>query len=630
MIKRVGFALGAQTSLSTTVQLIESVKKGKKSALSTSPSEGGSTSLSQQQIISHLWQYSKLIKVLQNEGVSIHWTSFSASSNFEITLLMKSLGLAFDEKRALSFSDFTKCDYSHIIYLPLDVEQNKQVEQLARLSMLSPKTTKVALSSIPTWDRSQLMALKETWTWLDPIQQSKLQTFAGDVIETVTGKTVEVDLDPENKAEFAPLIISRNESMKELLALVDTVADSDSTILLTGESGTGKELIARRIHSKSDRSKNKLVAINCAAIPSELLESELFGHTKGAFTGANYDRMGRFQLADGGSIFLDEIGDIHISLQVKLLRVLQEKSIEPVGSADTIKTDCRIIAATNKDLELEVAEGRFREDLFYRLNVIPVHLPPLRERKEDIESLVNHFIKKFNTEKSRRVTGITRAGVRSMAAYHWPGNIRELENFIERMVVLKSSGMIDVMDFPEKYRNMTLSEIEYMDIMNPKPKVVQTPQVVSSDATLSEQHQGQTRREGIMKEQNIFNQRPVQTTGEESSTAKTTVSGNYYGGGSTTVSQTAPQTDSPISIEEVLQFVDENFVFPEGGLDFNDIVDQFENILIMKALNRTKWNRNRASGMLKLNRTTLVEKLKKKQLMPPAEFAHKAPRTREI
>ena len=318
-------------------------------------------------------------------------------------------------------------------------------------------------------------------------------------------------------------------------------------------------------------------------------------------------------------------------MQVKLLRVLQEKSVEPVGSAQSIQTNCRIIAATNKDLEQEVADGNFREDLFYRLNVIPVHLPPLRERKEDIESLVKHFIKKFNTEKSRRVTGITRAGVRAMAAYHWPGNIRELENLIERMVVLKSSGMIDVMDFPEKYRKITLSEIEYADIMNPQPKVVQTPKVVSRDSTLSAQHQGQARREGTMKEQNIFNTRPIQTNAnEETATAKTTAGGSYYGG-STTVSQMAPQTsESPISIEEVLQFVDENFVFPEGGLDFNDIVDQFENILIMKALNRTKWNRNRASGMLKLNRTTLVEKLKKKQLMPPSEFAHKAPRTREI
>ena len=170
MIKRVGFALGAQTSLSTTIQLIESVKKGKKFALSTAPAGG----LSQQQIISHLWQYSKLIKVLQEEGVAIHWTSFSASSQFEITLLMKSLGLTFDEKRALSFGDFTKCDYSHIVYLPLDVNQDKQVEQLARLSMLSPKTSKVALSHEPTWGRSQLMALKETWGVVGPQAAEKI------------------------------------------------------------------------------------------------------------------------------------------------------------------------------------------------------------------------------------------------------------------------------------------------------------------------------------------------------------------------------------------------------------------------------------------------------------------------
>lgn len=245
-------------------------------------------------------------------------------------------------------------------------------------------------------------------------------------------------------------LIGNSDAMKRILELIDKVADSDSTVLIYGESGTGKELVARAIHYRSDRMDKPLVPINCAAIPSDLLESELFGYEKGAFTGAHRTKIGRFEYANGGTLFLDEIGEMSPQLQVKLLRVLQEKSFERLGGVRPIQIDVRIIAATNRNLEKAMEEGKFREDLYYRLSVIPIHIPPLRERKEDIPVLVEHFLEKFNREKGRNITGISPKAMDKLMSYWWPGNVRELENLIERVVVLKRSGTIDVEDLPEK------------------------------------------------------------------------------------------------------------------------------------------------------------------------------------
>lgn len=245
-------------------------------------------------------------------------------------------------------------------------------------------------------------------------------------------------------------LIGNSDAMKRILELIDKVADSDSTVLIYGESGTGKELVARAIHYRSDRMDKPLVPINCAAIPSDLLESELFGYEKGAFTGAHRTKIGRFEYANGGTLFLDEIGEMSPQLQVKLLRVLQEKSFERLGGVRPIQIDVRIIAATNRNLEKAMEEGKFREDLYYRLSVIPIHIPPLRERKEDIPVLVEHFLEKFNREKGRNITGISPKAMDKLMTYWWPGNVRELENLIERVVVLKRSGTIDVEDLPEK------------------------------------------------------------------------------------------------------------------------------------------------------------------------------------
>lgn len=314
-------------------------------------------------------------------------------------------------------------------------------------------------------------------------------------------------------------IIGQSEQIKDVLNLVNRVAESDSTVLITGESGTGKELIAKAIHFNSSNSNSPFVPVNCGAIPSELLESELFGHVKGAFTGAVANRVGRFELAHGGTIFFDEIGDMSPHLQVKLLRVLQDKKFERVGDTKTIQTDVRIIAATNVDLEKAVAEGRFREDLYYRLNIIPINVPSLRDRVGDLPILIDHFINKFNKNKKQQLTGFSQDTLDVLAHYPWPGNIRELENLVERLSILKGGGEVGTYDLPERYR-------------------------------INKQYNNKA----------------------------------------------------------------EEIVIPENGIDFNSAVNSYENALIMKALEKTGWNRNQAAILLKLNRTTLVEKIKKKGL----------------
>jgi len=231
-------------------------------------------------------------------------------------------------------------------------------------------------------------------------------------------------------------IIGESPQIKEVMDLVNRVAKSNATVLILGESGTGKELVANAIHYNSDRKNKPFVKVNCGALPENLLESELFGHEKGAFTGAISRKIGRFERAHGGSIFLDEIGEMSFSTQVKLLRVLQEKQIERVGSTEVIDVDVRIIAATNKDLKRLVEEGRFREDLYYRLNVIPIKIPPLRERKQDIPLLVKYFLQKYSLETGRRGMTISDSALNKLKAYSWPGNIRELQNVIERAVIL--------------------------------------------------------------------------------------------------------------------------------------------------------------------------------------------------
>lgn len=337
---------------------------------------------------------------------------------------------------------------------------------------------------------------------------------------------------------FRSPLVGESPAMQDILKTIEKVAQTDSTVLVTGESGTGKELVARAIHENSNRATRPMVIVNCGAIPSELLEAELFGHVKGAFTGATQNRIGRFEMAHEGTIFLDEVGDLPLHLQVKLLRVLQTRQFEPVGSSRTVEVDVRIIAATNRNLEEAVAKKEFREDLFYRLNVIQIVVPSLRDRRTDVPILVNHFLKQFNQVTGHTVQPIEEPIMEALMAYDWPGNVRELENLMERLVILKGQGSVDLGDLPHR----------------------------------------------------IFQK----------------------------FAEGRPPGDGAVSAWEFPRMV-----LPQTGLDLKAIVAAFENHLVDQALARTGNNKNRASELLQMNRTTLVEKLRKRGMIIPAVIRSK-------
>lgn len=354
-------------------------------------------------------------------------------------------------------------------------------------------------------------------------------------------------------------IIGQSTTLAEVFKVLGKVAPTDSTVLVTGESGTGKELLVRALHANSKRADKPFVPINCGAIPKELLESELFGHEKGAFTHAIRARPGRFELADGGTIFLDEIGEMDLSLQVKILRVLQEKEIERVGGTGVKKVDVRVVAATNRNLELEVAQGRFREDLYYRLNVIPLHLPPLRERGGDVLLLARHFLDVFCQKKGRSPLELSHEAKKVLSAYSWPGNVRELVNFMERLSILVDGDIITPQDLPAKILDQ-----------------------VGDLATLPEIAEPEEPRKA-----RIMNHKPVERP----------------------ALQPSPSGPGP-----------DSFVWPtlsvlsEKGMNLKEFLDAAENMLIDEALRRADGVKNQAAEYLGIKRTTLIEKLKKRGL----------------
>ena len=316
-------------------------------------------------------------------------------------------------------------------------------------------------------------------------------------------------------------LVANSPRMRIVRALISKLANSDSMVLITGESGTGKELAARAIHEISRRREQTFVPVNCGAIPEELLESELFGHVRGAFTGAVNARQGRFQLAHGGTLFLDEISEMSPKLQVKLLRVLQEHEFEPVGSDHAVQVDVRVITATNQDLHVAVREEKFRKDLFYRLNVLPLELPPLREREGDIGLLIRHFLNLHGRRKGKQVLEVDPAAMVVLENYRWPGNVREVENLIERLVVLSENGTIRTDDLPDYVINNSMP-----------------------------QHQSSTR-----------------------------------------------------------------VTLPENGVDLDGVLERIENGFIEQALQRSRGNKTIAAELLKLNRTTFIERLRKKGML---------------
>jgi transcriptional regulator with PAS, ATPase and Fis domain len=266
------------------------------------------------------------------------------------------------------------------------------------------------------------------------------------------GKRHVTTTQPDNTV--APLLIGEHPLIQKISQLVRKVAPTDATILIMGESGTGKELVARAVHALSHRADRPFIPVNCGAIPAELLESEMFGHERGAFTGAIGQRAGMFQLANGGTIFLDEVGEMSPTLQVKLLRVLQDREVRPVGGDRPLKVDVRVLAASNKDLAAEVEGGRFREDLFYRLQVIPIVMPPLRERRSDIPLLTRHFLEKHNRKRPGRPVTVAEDAMVHLWEYDWPGNVRELENLLERLVILSEDGTVTLQQLPAQIRSL--------------------------------------------------------------------------------------------------------------------------------------------------------------------------------
>ncbi len=402
------------------------------------------------------------------------------------------------------------------------------IDTIRSIKGLSPATTCIVITGYATVESAVEAMRAGAFTYLKkPFGKEELLVTLEKASVVRALERENVQLKREIKKKYAGAILGTSEPVQRIRDLIDRVADTDSTVLILGESGTGKELVARALHYRSSRADRPFVPINCAAIPEDLLESELFGHEKGAFTGAISTKTGRFEVANGGTVFLDEIGDMSPGLQIKILRVLQEKEFERIGGRKTIKVDVRLVAATNQNLELAVKEKRFREDLFYRLNVIPIQLPPLRERKEDIPLLALHFVKAVAARNKKEITGIAPDALKLLEAHDWPGNVRELENLIERLVVLKDRGQITVEDLPERFRHAA----------------------------------------------------PSGTAG------------------------------GPIYSVNI----------PPEGVDFNALVDRFETDLILNALQSVNGVKKKAAELLNINRTTLIEKMKRKGLLEGAD-----------
>jgi len=398
------------------------------------------------------------------------------------------------------------------------------LEVLDHVVTRSPKTKCIILTGYGTIKSSVDSIKKGAFDYITkPITSDELLFVIEKALKFRNLENENIRLKRELKKKYRyDNIIGTSKAIEKIYGLIEKVADTDSTVLISGASGTGKELIARAIHYNSSRNDKPLVVINCGAIPEELLESELFGHEKGAFTGAHRIRIGRFEMANGGTIFLDEVGEMSPALQVKLLRVLQEQKFERVGGMKTIHVDVRIIAATNKNLTIAINKGKFREDLYYRLHVIPIKVPSLKQRKSDIPLLINFFMKKFQKGKIERITGFSPEAMDWVLEYDWPGNVRELENVIKRLIILCDNQVVNFDDLPEHIQR---------------------------------------------------NSRSIQQFEED---------------------------------------------ILEEGLTLDEAVKGYEKRLILEALEKSSWVKTKAAKILSINRTTLVEKIKKQNLAKTA------------
>ena len=368
-------------------------------------------------------------------------------------------------------------------------------------------------------------------------------------------------------------ILGSSTELTQLRELIKQCAASDAPVLLRGESGTGKELVSRALHSQSARVSNPFVAINCGAIPDQLLESELFGHRRGAFTGATCDRKGRFELAHKGTLFLDEIGDMPSQLQVKFLRVLEEKVIQPLGGISEIEVDVRIVAATHRDLEEMVSEGEFREDLLYRLNVLPIRIPPLSERKEDIPELLAHFAESFAVNNQK--VNFTRRSLLFLQAYSWPGNVRELSNLVQRFSVLYPGKTIELSKIPEDFLSQELIHMTRF----------------SGDSALEEEFEGSSEVADGSEDNHVIGSEPEFND-----------------------LQSEFNEQEGMDFEQIIELSNTITALPDAGLPTKDLLNNLESNLIRTALDQTDGNVSKASDLLQMGRTSLIQKINKYQL----------------
>ena len=343
-----------------------------------------------------------------------------------------------------------------VVITDLKMPRVDGMEVLRHASAQLPNVPVIMITAFGTVDNAVAAVKAGAFDYLEkPFEQEQIRQIVNKAVaqSTLSRKEARPQVaadDTAVKQRFG--LIGDSPEMHAIFGVIEKVADTPSTVLITGESGTGKELVAKALHEHSSRTSGPFIKINCAAIPKTLMESELFGYEKGAFTGATTAKPGRFELADGGTLFLDEIGEIPVEMQVKLLRAIQESEFERVGGIKTIKVDVRLITATNRDLERETRDGNFREDLYYRLNVVPLNIPPLRSRSDDVPLLVEHIITKFNDRLKKNVRGISDDAMRLLRGHSWPGNIRELENVLERTILFTTGDRIDVVDLPAELR----------------------------------------------------------------------------------------------------------------------------------------------------------------------------------
>ncbi len=340
--------------------------------------------------------------------------------------------------------DLAGKEFPDLVIMDINMPGMDGLETLQKLKLIHPALSAIIMTAFSTSEKAIIAMKHGAFDYITkPVDNNQLVSL---VEKAIAAGKMNIPVSFEGELEEGDTIIGRSTVMLEIFKKIGQVATSDVTVLLCGETGTGKELIARAVYQHSKRANKLFLPVNCAAIPENLLESELFGHEKGAFTGADTRKIGKFEQCDGGTMFLDEIGDMPLPLQAKMLRVLQDGCIQRLGGSDTIKTDVRIIAATNKNLESLINTGKFRDDLYWRLNVVSIAIPPLRERKEDIEDLINYFIRKFNSEFGKEVKGVSSEILQNFKKYDWPGNIRELQSAIQRGMVLCAGNYLSSKD----------------------------------------------------------------------------------------------------------------------------------------------------------------------------------------